>query len=498
MISPEQRAEIRRLFFAEHWKVGTIATQLDVHHDTVRRAIEVDRFVSRGRHVPSQLDPYLDFIAETLEQYPKLRATRIHEMIVERGYRGSVVQTRRAVKRLRPKGTKEAFLRLQTLPGEQAQVDWGCFGHVIVGKARRALSAFVMVLTWSRAIHVLFTLDQTLESFLRGHVAAFAYFGGVARTLLYDNLKSVVLERYGTVFRFQPRLLEFCGHYHYRPQPVGVGRGNEKGGVERHIRFLRDRFFAARRFTDVDDLNAQFVLWREQWAHVRPCPGDDSITVAEALERERERLLPLPQHPFSCDKVIPVKTRKTIYVRFDTNDYSFPAELVGTTLTLAASDDQIRILDSDEVVAVHPRSYDRKQRITDEHHVAGLLEHKRAARRARGRGRLVETVPDASVFLEAVVQRGDNLGQATRQLLGLLDDYGADKLGAALAEALQRGTATAASVGHLLEQNRRRRNQPPTVPVKLSADPRVRDLRVTHHNLEDYDGLAHTHDDDQD
>ena len=498
MISPEQRAEIRRLFFAEHWKVGTIATQLGVHHDTVSRAIEVDRFVSRGRHVPSQLDPYLDFIGETLEQYPKLRATRIHEMIVERGYRGSVVQTRRAVKRLRPKGTKEAFLRLQTLPGEQAQVDWGCFGHVTVGKARRALSAFVMVLTWSRAIHVLFTLDQTLESFLRGHVAAFDYFGGVARTLLYDNLKSVVLERSGTVFRFHPRLLEFCAHYHYRPQPVGVGRGNEKGGVERQIRFLRDRFFAARRFADVDDLNAQFVRWRQEWAHARPCPGDDSITVAEALDQERERLLPLPAHPFSCDKLVPVKTRKTPYVRFDTNDYSFPADRVGRVLTLAASDEQVRILDGDAVVAVHDRSYDRKQRITNEQHIAGLLEQKRAARLTRGRGRLVETVPNASAFLEAVVHRGDNLGQTTRQLLGLLDDYGPDELGAALDQAVERGTATPASVAHLLEQSRRRRNLPPPIPVELPDDPRVKDMRVKPHNLEDYDGLAQDHDDDQD
>ena len=498
MISPDQHTEIRRLFFAEHWKVGTIASELGVHHDTVRRAIEVDRFVSRGRHVPSQLDAYLDFIAKTLEQYPKLRATRIHEMIVGRGYRGSVVQTRRAVKRLRPKGTKEAFLRLQTLPGEQAQVDWGHFGHVMVGKARRPLSAFVMVLTWSRAIHVLFTLDQTLESFLRGHVAAFSYFDGVARTLLYDNLRSVVLERYGTVIRFHPRLLDFCAHYHYMPKPVGVARGNEKGGVERQIRFLRDRFFAARRFRDVDDLNAQFVRWREEWAHARPCPGDDSITVAEALDRERERLLPLPEHPFCCDKLVPVTTRKVPYVRFDTNDYSFPSELVGRVLTLSASADHLRILDGEDVVAVHNRSYDRKQRLTDEAHLAALIEHKRAARLARGRGRLVESVPSAGAFLEAVVARGDNLGNATKQLLGLLDDYGADELAAALEHALERGTPTPASVAHLLEQERRRRNQPPPVPVELSDDPRIRDMRVTPHNLEDYDGLAHTHDDDPD
>jgi len=496
MISPEQHAEIRRLFFAEHWKVGTIAAQLDLHHETVSRAIEVDRFVSRGRHVPSRLDPYLDFIAETLEQYPRLRATRVHEMITGRGYRGSVVQTRRVVKRLRPKGTKEAFLRLQTLPGEQAQVDWGHFGHITVGKARRALSAFVMVLSWSRAMHVLFTLDQTLESFLRGHVTAFAYFGGVARTLLYDNLKSVVLERYGNVIHFHPRLLEFCAHYHYLPKPVGVARGNEKGGVERHIRFLRDRFFAARRFSDVDDLNAQFVHWRAEWAHARPCPGDDTITVAEAFDQERPRLLALPEHPFCCDKLVPVSSGKTPYARFDTNDYSFPADLVGRTLTLSASAEQVRILDGDEVVATHPRSYDRKQRVTDERHITELLRWKRAARLTRGRGRLSETVKSASAFLEAVVERGDNLGNATKQLLRLLDDYGPDELDAAIEEALGRGTLTPASVAHILEQARRRKNAPPRIPVELPFDPRIRGLHVTPHALEGYDELARRDDDD--
>jgi transposase len=190
MITEAQRAAIRRLFYAEHWRIGTIAAELGLHPTTVRAALET---ASSGPRTPvraSRLDPYPAFIRATLEQYPKLRATRIHEMIVARGYDGSVQQTRRLVRRLRPRPRAEAYLRLRTLPGEQAQVDWGHFGQVQVGRATRPLSAFVMVLGWSRALHVLFTLDQTMESFLRGHVEAFAYFGGAARTLLYDNLRS--------------------------------------------------------------------------------------------------------------------------------------------------------------------------------------------------------------------------------------------------------------------------------------------------------------------
>jgi len=274
MITEAQRAEIRRLFYAEHWRIGTIARELSLHPDTVRAALETVRFNQRTLVRASALDPYTGFLRTTLEQYPKLRATRLHEMIVARGYQGSVGQTRRLVRRLRPRPVAEAYLRLRTLAGEEAQIDWGHFGKIVVGRAERPLSAFVMVLGWSRAIHVLFTLDQTMESFLRGHVEAFAYFGGSARTLLYDNLKTAVLARQGQVIEFHPRLLELAGHYHFLPRPCAVARGNEKGRVERQIRFLRDRFFAARHFRDVDDLNAQFLRWRTKWAHARPCPGD--------------------------------------------------------------------------------------------------------------------------------------------------------------------------------------------------------------------------------
>ena len=174
MITPAQRAEIRRLYFGEHWKVGTIAAALGVHHETVRAALQHETGgTRRGVSRPSALDPFLPFIRDTLTQYPRLRATRLHEMLRQRGYPGSAVQVRRVVRRLRPQATTHVYRRVVTLPGEQAQVDWGTFGKVRIGHGVRAVSGFVMVLGYSRALFALFTLDQTLESFLRGHVAAF-------------------------------------------------------------------------------------------------------------------------------------------------------------------------------------------------------------------------------------------------------------------------------------------------------------------------------------
>src|ERR1051325_5685228 len=110
MISPETRAQIRRYFYAEHWKIGTIASELKVHPDAVRNAIETQRFASAQPVRPSIIDPYLGFIREVLDHHPRLRATRIYQMAHERGYNGSVVQLRRAVARLRPK-FREPFLR---------------------------------------------------------------------------------------------------------------------------------------------------------------------------------------------------------------------------------------------------------------------------------------------------------------------------------------------------------------------------------------------------
>jgi transposase len=492
MIGEELRSRMRRLFFAEHWKVGTICAALGVHHDTVTLAIEASRFVNvKYRAQASALDPYKGFVELTLQDHPKLVSTRLHDMIKPRGYTGSVVQLRRYVRTIRPAARQEAFFRLRTLPGEQGQVDWGCFGHLVIGKAKRALSCFVMVLGWSRAVFACFTLDQTLESFVRCHVRAFEALGGVPRALLYDNLKTAVLERQGDLIRFHPRLLELAGHYHFATKPCAPYRGNEKGKVERMIRYLRDSFFAARSFCSVDDLNAQLAAWIETVAHARRVPADpDNRLVVEALAEERPRLLPLPQHPFESDLVRPVASGKTPYVRFDLNDYSIPHTLVRKPLTLLASDQEVRLVDGDHVVARHRRSYDRLQLIEDPTHLAALAEHKRHAHELRGRDRLRSACPHAEAFLGAIALRGGHLGATTSRLLKLLDRFGAEALDAAVSNAFGRGALSAQSVAHVLDQAQRARGAAPPLEHPLPEDPRARDLRVTPHPLGRYDGLA--------
>jgi len=490
MIPPEQVAEIRRLFYAEHWKVGTIATQLGVHPDTVRSALETDRFNRAKRLRPTKLDPYIDFIQQTLKRYPRLRATRIDQMIRPRGYEGGIVQLRRLVRRLRPAPQREAFLCLRSFAGEQGQVDWAHFGEVRIGRARRRLSGFVLTLSYSRALALEFFFDQSLENFLRGHVRAFDQLGGVPRVLLYDNLRSAVLARRGDVVQFNPRLLELCAHYHFEPRPCRPGRGNEKGRVERAIRYVRESFFAARPFTTLEDFNRQARAWRDDIAHLRPWPGDDERSVAEALEEEREHLLPLPAHPFETDQLLSIRSGKTIYVRFDLNDYSIPHTAIQRPLTLLASDTTVRILDGQAEIARHRRSYDKRQRITDPKHQQALIEHKRKALGATPNSRLLAVVPEVESLLEAALSRGEPVGTQTTELSRLLDDYGPAELRAAVREALERETPRASSVAYLLNRRRRHRRQRPSLPVHLTQRPELEELHVQPHDPEVYDELS--------
>jgi transposase len=485
---------IRRLHFAEHWKVGTIVAQLGVHHEAVERALGLD---TRGGVIPDALlarrmtatllDPYKPLIHEMLAKYPRLTATRLFEMVKARGLVGAYERVKVYVRGVRP-SKSEAFFRLETLPGEEGQVDWGMFGKLRVGNAERSLCCFVMVLSYSRGVFARFFLDMTLESFLRGHLKAFESFGGAPRSLLYDNLKSVVLERHGDAVRFHPRLLELAGHYHFAPKPCAPYRGNEKGKVERTIRYLRDSFFAARRFSGIEDLNAQLARWTQEVALARPWPGaPDGRRVADVLAEEKQRLLPLPEGAFSADVMRGVSSGKTPYIRFDGNDYSVPHTLLRKPLTLLASDDTVRVLDGVTEVARHARSYDKGARVDDQRHLEQLAAQKRRAAELRGRDVLRTTLKNADAFFDALATKGNALGAETSRLLKLLRQYGPRDVDVAVGEALAKGAISTASVAHLLDTRARKRKQAPTIEVVVPES--VRHVHVTPHALADYDAL---------
>ena len=290
--------------------------------------------------------------------------------------------------------------------------------------------------------------------------------------------------------RFSPQLLAFAGHYHFEPRPVAVARGNEKGRVERAIRYVRDNFWPARTFADLSDLNAQADLWCVGQADDRLCPQDRTVTVGQAFAQEQPRLLALPANPFVVEERLVVQVGKTPYVRFDLNDYSVPHTHVRRSLTVLATSTQILMLDGQEVVASHERSYDKGQQIELRSHVQDLVNRKAQARSQRGMGRLGQAVPASRELLNQAGARGENLGSITMTLLRLVDRYGAGEVQTAILAALARGVPHPNAVRLALETQREARRTPAPVDIQLSAKVRQRDAVIHAHRLDSYDQLG--------
>jgi len=497
-ISDEQEAQILRYFHAEKWKIGTIAKQLGIHHLTVRRVlVETGTPPRLASPRPSKLDPYMPFIMEQLEKFPTLTASRLYDMACERGYVGSSHHFRHMIALRRPRKPAEAFLRLRTLPGEQGQIDWGHFGHVIIGRAKRPLIGFVMVLSYSRKICLRFYLNAQMANFLRGHEESFQAFGGVPRVILYDNLKSAVLERHNDAIRFNPELLRFSAHYCYEPRPVAVARGNEKGRVERAIRYIRNSFFAAREWKDLDDLNQQARQWCEGHAAQRPCPEDPSTSVQEAFLEEQKILIDLPANPYENVERVSVNIGKTPYARFDLNDYSVPHTAVRGQLTIVATPTSVHIIDGAKTLAKHKRSYGKGEQIEEPSHIEELHNAKRQSRKHRQQDRLISSTPSCKELLVQGAARGYVMKTAVNTLNDLLDTYGACELEAAVKESLAQGSPHPNSVRLCLERRREAQNKPPKLLLPLSADPRVNTLTVKPHNLDSYGRLQRQGEDDE-
>jgi transposase len=491
--SPATEAEIQRLYHAERWKVRTIATHLHVHHDVVRRVLgtlppRVHRPRSAPGPRPTRLDPFKEFIDAQLASYPRLCASRLFDMLQGRGYAGSLRTLRKHVARVRPVPKKEAFLRLSTLPGEQSQVDWAYVGKVAVPGGERSLWLFVMVLSYSRALWGEFVYELTADSLCRSLVRAATFFGGCTRQWLFDNAKAVVLERRGDAVRFHPDLLDLAGAYHVQPRLCAVGKGNEKGRIERQIRFLRDRFLAARVIPDIESGNRELLTFLADIAYPRPHPESKDKSVAQILAEERERLLPLPPSPPATHRLLSAHVDKTASVRFDTNRYSVPARYAQSTLTLVVDDTSIRLLEGGTEVARHDRCWGRHQNLELALHRDEILALKRAAQDLKGRDRLKALIPAIDDLYVRWLDSGRHIGTLTARALKLLDLYGDTLFAEAVHEILSRGLHDPGALAQLLEQKRRASQR--RVPVDLTFASHVLDTEVIPHNLEDYDAKS--------
>jgi transposase len=485
MTTPEQEADIIRLHYVEHWPVGTIAAQLGVHADVVKRVLGIGNERSGGAPRPRLCDPYRDFIVDTLRRYPRLRSTRLFDMLRERGFKGAPRTLREYVAEVRPKPRREVYLRTEPMPGEQSQVDWAYVGKLPVAGGVRALWLFVMVLSYSRALWAEFVLDLSVHSLCRSLVRAARAFRGVTRQWLFDNPKTVVLERRGDAVRFHPVLLDLCAKMRVQPRLCAVGRPEHKGRVERAIRYLRDRFLAGRTITGVAHGNVEIGRFIADIAHVRPHPVLAPRTVGDVLADERSRLLAVPDPLPDTDLVLPVTVDRQAFVRFDCNRYSVPPECAEGALTLVADDTAVRLLDGMTCVARHERAWDKRQVIELPVHRAALVAQRRAAADLKGRDRLCAVAPDFPTLLERWAMAGPSLAIQVTRAIKLLDLYGDDVFAAAASEVVARGLRDTSALAVACDRIRRERRRP--VPLDLPLPAHIDDPDIIPHDLETYD-----------
>jgi hypothetical protein len=282
-------------------------------------------------------------------------------------------------------------------------------------------------------------------------------------------------------------MLEIAGALRVQPRLCRPRRPTDKGGVERAVRYLRDRFFAARMIRSIEDGNRQLVEFIRDIANPRPHPRFRDRTVAEVFAEEKERLLSLPDALPETDLIAAAPVDTTAFVRFGTNLYSVPWRYARSrdTLTLVANDTEVRLLDGDDVVAQHVRSWAKHQRIEDHEHRRELLEHKRAARTPKMRDRLLAEIAGMEALYTRWVDVGRNLGLMTVRVGKLLELYGAETLAKAVADVLARGLHDPGALALRCEQARRVANRP--MPVVLELGAHVPDCDVVPHDLGQYD-----------
>ena len=495
-MNAETWAEIRRLKGLEKLSVSEIARRLRLDRKTVRAALRSPGVPQRKAGPrASKLDPFKNYIRGRLEKFPRITSVRLLRELEGLGFSGRLSRLKEYVATLRVK-PPEAFFRLETLPGEQAQVDWANCGTIKIGNATRNLSAFVMVLSYSRMMYAEFTLSQCLEDFLQAHLRAFRFFGGVPEKGLYDNLKSVCLARLGAEIRFNPRFLEFSGHYLFAPVLCRPAHGNEKGKVERGIQYLRSSFLDGREIADLNRGNEELRRWLEEVANVRV----HAMTRRRPLDRfeqeERSKLHPVPELGLDLSIIRAVKATSQALVQFDANRYTVPFVFASKILTLKATTHEISVFDDARPVAKHARSYEQGRVIENPAHYAGLLDAKKAAGAAKLADRFLalaagsERDRDAlQALLKGMLEGERNVHRHLAKVLELAELYGRTEVLGAVHRALEQGLFGAAYLQNIILQSRAKRGEPDPAQLAIPARPDWENLSVPERDLAGYDEL---------
>ena len=490
-MNAETWALIKRLRQIDNLSISEIARRTGKDRKTVREALKQQNLPLRKRSPKrlSILDPYKDYIALRIKEYPHIFGTVLFDEIRRRGYGGKQRILWEYLEQTRKK-QKEAFLRIETLPGEYAQVDWANCGSVQVGNTIRKLSCFIMVLSYSRMLYLEFTLSQCLEDFIGCHINAFRFFGGVPKKILYDNLKSVVLSRLGNNIVFNPKFIEFAGIYLFEPIACNVARGNEKGKVENSIKYLRGSFLAQRNLL-WPQIQHDARQWRDETANIR-IHGTTRQRPVDRFQHEKPLLCPLPCIDYDNSIVKTLTASSQALVHFDGNTYSVPFSFAYKQVLLKASKNELRILNianPRHILALHQRSFERGVVIEDPRHYEALIAQKKKAFASKLKDRFLTLGEPAKNYLEGLMAGELNIHYHIAQIMECIRLYGKTEVMAAIDNALRHKAFGAPYLKNIIIQQRASMGIKENMPISIPAKPSWTKLAVEELDLSLYDDL---------
>ncbi|MBU0728545.1 MAG: IS21 family transposase [Proteobacteria bacterium] len=481
----------RTIFEIHHLKneglsVRDIANQLQMDRGTVGKYLKnPSRKPAVRTQKTSKLDPYRDFISHTLDQYPSIKAPVILQKIKAKGFDGEITIVRSLLRVLRGRSCRrEPFIRFESEPGQQLQVDWGHFQSLKYGEQPRKLYALAIIESHSRMLYVYFSHSQKQEYLHMGLLAAFHYFGGCPKELVVDNMMTAVTERAGSVIRFNESFLDFLRPFRITPRACNVRAPYEKGKVENAIKYIRQNFWPTRNFTGIDDAQRQMLDWLDSVANCRV----HQTTGEKPVERlQKNALQALPIHLPDTRETLSALVHKDFGIRFDANVYTVPPWTIGKYLTVKADLLSISLFYRDKLVAEHPRIWDRKKR--QEH--AQHREHVKKMRNKLYQDRQVAVFlsfgQPAADYLEKLADTRAPIKKNVAQLLTLKDEYGDNALIYALGKASDLNLYGAEYVRNILYQE-----MTPTMthqPVKLKQQS-LNQIRLVCPSLQEYDAIA--------
>lgn len=491
MIDYETRCKIRHLHQQEGLNFQQIGQSLGIDPETASKYARAEKFTSRravGKRA-SKLDAFKPMIQRLLERHP-YSSTQILQKVRADGYEGGFSILKEYIRLVRPVRHR-AFLTLAFEPGEAAQVDWGYAGMIEIGRTRRRLSFFVMVLCHSRMAYVEFTCGEAMEHFLSCHRNALEYFGGVPRTLLIDNLKTGVRQHpFGERATFNPRYLDFAAHYGFEPRACNVRKANEKGRVENGVGYVKKNFLAGLDIPPgLPAMNTAARHWLASIANVR-IHAETRQTPQALFKVEQPALRPLPPEGGDTSVTRLVRVTNRCRVTLDTNRYSVPSLYASQRLTLKMFPDRLCFYHAHNLIATHARSYERYRDFENPDHVKELLNQRRRARDAKWLLTFYSLSPQAEYYHQQLSIRSLNARAQINKIVALVDVYGTDKVARAIDDAIASEAFASQYIENILIQRETFTPQPG--PLHLTRRSDLLDIELSHADLSLYDNPTPT------